>query len=77
MSCKCDAQKENDRLRETLDKFFKVVEIAGKQYRPSIKACGGCPHITIARGWECYYKRDTTECAYPDQFLAALEESAE
>ena len=71
-----ELQAENEKLRKTLNDFFKVIEIGGKQYSPSIKACGGCPHITIARGWECYYKRDTTECEYPKEFIAALEACA-
>ena len=55
-----------------LEVFFKVVLINGNQYRPSLELCGGCPHLTAARGWECYYKRQTTECAYPTE----LEERA-
>ena len=60
-------QAENERLRETLNEFFKVVIVNGKTYRPGIELCSGCPHITISRGWECFYKRDTTECAYPEK----------
>ena len=69
-------QRENELYRYTLEQFFKVVEVNGKQYRPSQKLCGGCPHITIARGWECYYKRHTTECEYPQKLERAASEAA-
>ena len=69
-------QKENEQLKENLEVFFKVVEVNGKQYRPSQKLCGGCPHITIARGWECYYKRHTPECEYPQELERAANTAA-
>ena len=42
-----------------------------KEYEiePGQPHCGGCPELCIARGWECYYERDTQECKYPDQML--------
>ena len=67
--------QENEQLKKNLEVFFKVVEVNGKQYRPSQSLCGGCPHITVARGWECYYKRHTTECESPQELERAAKET--
>jgi hypothetical protein len=54
-------------LEASLDAFFKVVVIDDKQYVPGHPLCAGCEELTLARGWECYYKPHTTECKYPDE----------
>ena len=62
-----DVLKEENRiLKATLGVFFKVIVVDDKQYRPGRPLCAGCEHLTVARGWECYYKPLTVECAYPD-----------
>ncbi len=63
-------EEENRILKATLGVFFKVIVVDGKQYRPSIGLCRGCEHITMARGWECYFKPMTIECEYPDDIRA-------
>lgn len=64
---------ENKQLKDTLNVFFKVVIVNGKQYMPGYPLCAGCPNLIIGRGWECWYRRHTTECEYPDELvLAAL-----
>lgn len=64
---KTELEQENKKLKEVLDVFFKVVVVNGKQYRPGYPLCSGCPNLTIARGWECWYKPHTTECEYPEE----------
>lgn len=59
-------------FKRVLKVFFKTVEVGGKQYKPNIKRCAGCPHITMARGWECFFDRYSTTCRYPDKFMATL-----
>ena len=63
-------ERENSALVVALDVFFKVVVVDGKQYRPGYPFCEGCDELTIARGWECFYKIQTTECKYPDSLKA-------
>ena len=64
-------EEENRILRATLGVFFKVIVVDGKQYCPGHPLCAGCEHLTVARGWECYYKPQTVECAYPDDLRKA------
>ena len=59
-------EQQNASLVEALDVFFKVIVVDGEQYRPGYPLCEGCDELTIARGWECFYKPHTTECKYPD-----------
>ena len=54
---------------EALEVFFKVVVVDGKQYRPGYPLCAGCEELTIARGMECFYKKQTPECKYPDEII--------
>lgn len=71
-----DENDEYNTLMEALDIFFKVIVVDGEQYRPGYPLCAGCPELTIARGWECFYKPQTTECKYPDQLLKATQDRA-
>lgn len=66
-----DLDAKNAALVEALEVFFKVVIVDGKQYRPGYPLCAGCDELTIARGWECFYKPQTTECKYPDSLKKA------
>ena len=59
-------EEENHILKATLGVFFKVIVVDDKQYKPSLELCSGCEHLTVSRGWECFYNPLTTECAYPD-----------
>ena len=59
-------KQQNADLVAALDVFFKVVVVEGQEYRPGLPLCAGCEELTIARGFECFYKRQTTECKYPD-----------
>ena len=61
-----ELQQQNAELVKALEVFFKVVVVDEQDYRPGLPLCAGCPHLTIARGWECFYKPHTTECKYPD-----------
>ena len=56
-----------ERLTAALDVFFKVVVVDEQEYKPCLDLCAGCEELTIARGWECFYKPLTTECKYPDE----------
>ena len=62
-----ELKHQNADLMAALDVFFKVVVVEGQEYKPGLPLCAGCPHLTIARGWECFYKPLTTECKYPDE----------
>jgi hypothetical protein len=62
-----ELEKQNADLMAALDVFFKVVVVDGQEYKPGLSLCAGCEELTIARGWECFYKPLTTECKYPDE----------
>lgn len=60
--------------KECDDQPFKVVVIDGVEYTPGYPLCSGCDELTIARGWECFYDRETTECKYPDSLVRKFKE---
>ena len=70
-----ELQLEIQQLEYTLRTFKKIVVIDGMEYMPGYPLCQGCDELTLARGWECYYKRTTTECKYPEDVLRAVKEA--
>ena len=64
-------QAQNAELLDALEVFFKVVVVDDGEYKPGLPLCAGCDELTIARGWECFYKPHTTECKYPEELMKA------
>ena len=59
-----------------MNESFKIVVIDGIEYRPGFPLCAGCPELTVARGWECYYKRNTQECKFPEELKRAVDQDS-
>jgi len=54
----------------------KKVVISGEEYKPGYPVCQGCENLTVADGWECFYKPDTIFCEYPVEMLARFRNAA-
>ena len=49
-----------------------IKDANGLKFTPGYPLCQGCENLTVASGWECFFKKDTEECEYPDDMFKRL-----